>query len=230
MSDWPFGGIPMFSAGLIMSDCPWSFENWSEAGEEKNAKAHYECMPTEEIARLPVGQLAGRDCWLFQWATHPMLKDAIYVTERWGFKVVTSGVWVKRGKGKDGKPGKLAFGSGYVLRCASEPFIIAKVGNPPICSHSVRTVIEAPRGRHSEKPTEAYEACEALAGDVPLVSIFDRKSRPRWTMWGRQAGLFDTNERVSTRQIRAEEKKRAAAERQGQDIQMPLLDLIGSPI
>lgn len=227
MSDWPFGDIPMFSAGIIMADNPWSFDNWSEAGEEKNPKAHYECMPTEEIARLPVGDLAGRDCWLFQWATHPMIKDAIYVTERWGFKVVTSGVWIKRGKDKEGRPGKLAFGSGYVLRCASEPFIIAKVGNPPICSHSIRTVIESPRRRHSEKPPEAYEACEKLAGDVPRISLFDRKSRPGWKMFGRQAGLFDTDEKVPTRQIREQEKLAASGEQREPERPLPLLSLLG---
>ncbi len=222
MNDWPFGDLIPFSYGVIMTDCPWSYENWSEAGEEKNAKAHYECMSTEDIARLPVGTLAAKNCWLVHFGTHPMLRECIQVMERWGFKFVTSGAWAKRGKS-----GKLAFGSGYVLRCASEPFIIGKMGNPPICSHSIRTIIEAPRRRHSEKPPEAYELCEELAGDVKRLSLFDRKSRPGWDTWGNQAGLFDTDQSVSTRQIRAEQKKRAEAERRGQSNQMPLLDWIG---
>lgn len=227
MTDWPFGNLRPFSFGMIMTDCPWSFDNWSEAGEGKNAKAHYECMPTEDIARLPVGQLAAKDCWVFHWATHPMLREAIYVLEQWGAKVVTSGAWVKRGKDKDGKPGKLAFGPGYVLRCSSEPFIIGKFGNPPICSHSIRTVIEAPRRRHSEKPDEAYEVCEVLAGDVQRLSLFDRKSRKNWTMFGDQAGLFDTTETVSTRQLRAQEKLAAAGDRKRQAEAAPLLDFMG---
>jgi N6-adenosine-specific RNA methylase IME4 len=228
VSNWPFGELKPFSYGLIMADPPWLFENYSEKGEEKNASSHYRCMPTHEIAAMPVGHLAMRDCWLLLWATHPMMRQAYDVVDAWGFKEVTSGVWSKRRADKPNKPGVLAFGTGYVLRSASEPFIIAKVGSPPTFSKSIRSVIEAPRTRnHSEKPLAAYEVCEKLFGNVPRLSLFDRKSRDGWTMWGDQAGLFDTNERVSTRQIRAEEKKRAAAERQGQDIQMPLLDLIG---
>lgn len=219
MSDWPFGDLKPFSFGMIMADNPWSFDNWSEAGEGKNAKAHYNCQSTAELAALPVGHLAMRDCWLFQWATHPMLKDAIAVTEAWGFRVVTSGVWVKRGNS-----GKMAFGSGYILRCASEPFIIAKIGNPPIFSKSIRTVIEAPRRRHSEKPIEAYRICERLFGDVPRLSLFDRRTLPNWTMFGDQVGLLDTNEPVSTREIRAQQKRAAAKKRAALE-PTPSLDL-----
>lgn len=222
MSEWPFKDLKPFSFGMIMADNPWSFDNWSEAGEEKNAKSHYECVPTEKLAALPVGHLARRDCWLFQWATHPMLKDAIEVTEAWGFKVVTSGVWVKRGES-----GKIAFGPGYVLRCSSEPFIIAKMGNPPTFSKSIRTVIEAPRRRHSEKPLEAYRMCERLFGDVPRLSLFDRKTLPGWTMFGDQVGLLDSDPPVSTRQIRAQQKRKAAEQQQAIE-PTPLLNWVAA--
>ena len=34
-----------------------AFDHYSEAGQEKSAAAHYELMPMEEIAALPVPQL-----------------------------------------------------------------------------------------------------------------------------------------------------------------------------
>lgn len=37
--------VPLFRYGLIMADPPWSFDNYSPAGEAKNAKAQYEGVP-----------------------------------------------------------------------------------------------------------------------------------------------------------------------------------------
>lgn len=183
---WPFGAIQPFSARVIMADPAWSFSNYSEKGEAKNAKAHYRCMPTDEICALPVGHLASDQCWLWLWATHPMLDAAFTVMSAWGFKFVTSGVWAKRGVS-----GKLAFGPGYILRTSSEPFLIGKIGAPETFSKSIRTVLEAPRLRHSEKPDLAYKTCETLFGPGPRLDLFSRTSRPGWTNWGDQSTLFD---------------------------------------
>lgn len=184
--DWPFGELRPFSFGLLMVDPPWAFENYSDKGEAKNAKAHYRCIPTDELVRWPVGHLAGGDCWIWLWATHPMLPDALRCMSAWGFKFVTSGTWAKRGHS-----GKLAFGPGYVLRTCSEPFLIGKVGEPRTFDKSVRTIIEAPRRRHSEKPAEAYKICERLFGDVPRAEIFSRTDRPGWVSFGDQAGVYN---------------------------------------
>lgn len=178
--------VPPFSADLLMIDCPWSFDNWSVKGEKKNAKAHYACIPTDQLCRMPIGQMAAQDAWAWIWATHPMIDDAVRFTKAQGFKIVTSGVWVKRGAS-----GKLGFGPGYVLRTASEPFILAKVGNPPTFSKSIRTVIEAPRREHSRKPDEAYRAAEQLFGpDARRLDIFSRQVREGWTAVGDQTDHF----------------------------------------
>lgn len=73
---WPFDPLRPLAYDVIMADPPWSFENWSIGGNEKNAKAQYTCMSTPEIGALPVGDLARGDCWLWLWATFPMLPDA----------------------------------------------------------------------------------------------------------------------------------------------------------
>lgn len=199
--------MPM-SFGLILSDCPWSFDNWSASGEVKNAKAQYDCMSTEDIAALPVGHLAAKDCWLVHMATHPMIDDALYVMKRWGFKFVTSGVWVKRGRDTATKKGKLAFGTGYVLRSCSEPFLIGKIGNPPTFSNSIRTVIEAPRRQHSRKPDELFKMAEDLFGDVNRLELFSRQSRPGWSNWGLESTLFDAGEPVSLKRERPVSEER----------------------
>ena len=115
-----------------------------------------------------------------------MIQDGLAVLDAWGFSYVTGGTWVKRGE-----TGKLAFGPGYVFRGNAELVLIGRIGDPPICSRSIRNVIEAPRRRHSEKPDEAYEAAEKLFGPGRRADLFSRKSRPGWQAWGRQAGILD---------------------------------------
>ena len=186
MTPWPFHAMPMFSFDVIMADPPWSFDNWSEGGNAKNAKAQYECMPTADIKRMPVGHLAAGDCWLWLWATYPMLPEAIEVMNAWGFKYVTAGPWVKRGAS-----GKLAMGTGYVLRSCSEIFLIGKNGEPKTHARDVRNVLEAPRREHSRKPDEAYAMAEKLFGPGRRADLFSRESRPGWTSWGNEAKKFD---------------------------------------
>ena len=183
---WPFGEMPPLSYDVIMADPAWSFENWSVAGEAKNAKAQYDCMSTDEICALPVGQLARGDAWLWLWGTYPMLPDALRVMDAWGFRYVTGGPWVKRGRS-----GKLAFGPGYVLRTCSEIFLLGKMGEPVTLNRSTRNVIEAPRRQHSRKPDEAYAVCESLFPAMRRADLFSRTNRPGWDAWGNETGKFD---------------------------------------
>jgi N6-adenosine-specific RNA methylase IME4 len=183
---WPFGTLTPLSYDVIMADPPWDYANWSEGGNAKNAKAQYACMPLAEIAALPVGHLARGDAWLWLWATYPMLPQAMQVMSAWGFPYVTGGTWVKRGAS-----GKLAMGTGYVLRSCSEIFLLGKHGAPRICSRAIRNVIEAPRREHSRKPEEAYAMAETLFGPARRADLFSRASRLGWDAWGNEAGKFD---------------------------------------
>lgn len=184
---WPFGDLRPLSYGLIMVDFPWRFANWSEKGEVKNPIAHYDCMSLADMKALPVAELAAPDCLLWMWATNPMLPQAFEVMAALGFTFKTAGHWVKRTA-----TGKLAFGTGYVLRSAGEPFLIGTIGKP-VTSRSVRSVIEAPVREHSRKPDAAYAAAEALApAAVRRADLFSREVREGWDAWGREAGKFNT--------------------------------------
>lgn len=183
---WPFGTLPPFGFDMLMVDPPWSFALRSDKGEAKSAQAQYACMSLDAIKALPVAQLARGDAFLWLWATNPMLPQALDVMAAWGFTFTTSGTWVKTTSG-----GKIAFGTGYVLRCASEPFLIGKFGHPR-AGRSVRSVIFGPVREHSRKPDEAYDAAEALMpAALRRADLFSRESRPGWTAWGNEAGHFD---------------------------------------
>lgn len=185
MTAWPFGALKMFGYDLIIADPPWSFATWSAKGHGKAPQNHYSCMPLDAIKALPVSQLARGDALLWLWATHPMLPEALGVMAAWGARFVTSGVWVKKTS-----TGKLAFGTGYRLRSASEPFLIGAWGNPetrPV----VRTAIEGRAREHSRKPDEAFAEAERMMPRAFRCELFSRTSRPGWDAWGDEAGKFD---------------------------------------
>ncbi|MGL4442995.1 MAG: MT-A70 family methyltransferase [Alsobacter sp.] len=176
--------------GLVMADPPWRFSTWSDRGvTPKGAGGQYTTMTPAQICELPVRELAADDCVLWLWATNPMLRSAFSVMEAWGFDYVTAGAWVKRTR-----LGKLAFGTGYTLRCAHEPFLIGRRGKPR-WARNVRSVVEGLTREHSRKPDEAYAAAERLAPDVTRrADLFSRESRAGWESWGFEAGKFDARE------------------------------------
>lgn len=51
--------------------------------------------------------------------------------------------------------------------------------------HGVDSVIEAPRGRHSEKPEEAYRRIERVSPG-PRLEMFARAPRDGWDVWGNE--------------------------------------------
>lgn len=172
---------------LIMADPPWNFSAFSERGLRKAPQAHYRCTPTEWIAALPVAEVLGaRDCLLWLWATNPMLQAAMTVMDAWGFRFRTAGHWSKRNPAT----GKQAFGTGYILRCAGEPFLIGTRGTVRT-ARNIRSVIEGPRREHSRKPEEAYSAAEALMPDARRIEVFSRQIRPGWKVWGDETAKFE---------------------------------------
>jgi len=184
--NWPFASLEPQAYDLIMADPPWRFELYSERGEGKSAQAHYATMTLDDIAHLPVADLARGNCLLWLWATAPMLDKQILILKRWGFRFVTSGVWVKKTV-----TGKTDFGTGYVLRSAHEPFLIGAIGEPQT-SRCVRSVVEGVRREHSRKPEAAYRAAEALVpGSVRRADLFSRETRPGWEAWGNEVGKFN---------------------------------------
>ncbi|MFY9293324.1 MAG: MT-A70 family methyltransferase [Methylorubrum rhodinum] len=183
---WPFDPLAPLGFDLIMADPPWRFSLRSFKGEGKSAQAQYACMSLDAIKALPVGHLARGDAILWLWATNPMLPQALDVMAAWGFRFVTAGAWVKTTAS-----GKLAFGTGYVLRSASEPFLIGKFGRP-VTGRAVRSAMVAIAREHSRKPDDAYAAAEALAPRaLRRADLFSRETRLGWDAWGFESGKFD---------------------------------------
>ena len=181
---------------LIMADPPWPSRYWSGSGAGRGPEAHYDCMPWEWIAALPVARLAARDCVLWLWGRNPQAHLFHEVAQGWGFRVSTYGTWVKCTPGwvPNMLMPKLAFGGGKVLRSACEPYLIARRGHGPLRnSRRERGAFHAARREHSRKPDEAYAKAERLfPHHTRRLDLFSRERRPGWTSWGLESGKFDT--------------------------------------
>jgi N6-adenosine-specific RNA methylase IME4 len=186
----PFASLGGQHFDFIMADPPWSYKNYSRKGEHKGAAAQYTCMELADIKALPVAELAAPDCLLMLWATNPLLDRAFEVMAAWDFTFKTAGHWAKYTPG-----GKQAFGTGYLLRAAGEPFLIGTRGRPQV-TRACRSVINGVVRGHSRKPVEAYEWAEELMPHARRIEVFARQSRPGWTTWGDEATKFDEPEDI----------------------------------
>jgi N6-adenosine-specific RNA methylase IME4 len=170
--------LPTKKYGVILADPPWRFETRSENGMDRSADNHYPTMTLTDIENMDLGKIAAEDCVVFLWATPPMLPDAVLAMESWGFEYKTHFVWVKD-----------KIGLGYWNRNQHEVLLIGTKGNIPAPAPGDQwpSVIIAPRGEHSAKPTEVYELIESYFPNLPRIELFSRSDRPEWTHWGLEA-------------------------------------------
>jgi N6-adenosine-specific RNA methylase IME4 len=184
----PFDGLNMFGYDVIVADNPWLFQNYSEKGEEKNATSHYECVPLEEIKKLPVGHLAAENCVLFMWVTNPVLRQGFEVLDAWGFREAGFITWNKTTVNDVD-----VFGTGYNLRCSTEHMILGFLGSPKH-HKSQRTGFRAPVTKiHSQKPEASFQIAEKYLiapKNQKRVELFSRKSRKGWDTAGKEAGKY----------------------------------------
>ena len=98
----------------------------------------------------------------------------------WGFSYVTNFTWCKD-----------KWGLGQYNRCQPELIHLGRRGKvpPPPTKRRLSSVIDARRGRHSEKPAAVYERIETMYPHASKLELFARGSpRPGWAAWGNEAG------------------------------------------
>ena len=175
--------LPSKKYGVIYADPEWRFEPWSrKTGLDRAADNHYPTSVTDVIAERPVEDIAAKDCVLFLWATAPMLPEAMEVLIAWGFDYKTHMVWRKQ------RPGK-GRGTGYWVTGEHELLLIGTHGRVPAPATAMApSVLEAPVGKHSEKPELFAELIEKQFPNVPKIELNCRgKPRPGWDAWGNEA-------------------------------------------
>lgn len=172
--------LPSGPFGCVLADPPWSFRTYGKKNVAPARGAQpYDVMSLQDIAALPVADVAAKDCLLFMWTVSHLQGAAFDVAAAWGFKPVSLAfVWDK---------GRM--GMGYWTRQETEVCHLFKRGKPRRLSKGVRSLIRAPRREHSRKPDEQYERIERLVAG-PYLELFARQARPGWSVWGNETNRF----------------------------------------
>jgi N6-adenosine-specific RNA methylase IME4 len=158
--------------GCIYADPPWLYENQGLRGAAGN---HYGGMSLEELAELPVRELAAEDAHLHLWVTNAFLRQSFDLLDAWGFEFKSKLVWVKP-----------QLGMGNYWRNSHETLLTAVRGDATrFNDHNLRSWLEADRGAHSEKPEEVRGYLER-ASPGPYLELFGRRPVEGWTVFGNQ--------------------------------------------
>lgn len=178
-----------FAAGrrfhTLLADPPWRFRNAGGRPSPENRRLFkYPTMATDEIAALPVADLAGTLAHLYLWVPNALLPDGLQVVAAWGFQYMTNLVWKKtRGDGETH-----GGGVGWYFRNATELVLFGVRGGSPRTLAPARAqvnILEAARREHSRKPDEFYDLIERCSPG-PYLELFARRPRVGWSQWGNE--------------------------------------------
>jgi N6-adenosine-specific RNA methylase IME4 len=162
---------------IIYADPPWKYR-------DQGRKLHYTRQEKDWICNLPVQNILEENCFLFLWATMPLLPESLEVIEKWGFQYKTSGfVWIKRNKKTQST---WFWGMGNWTRANSELCLLATKGKPKRVSAAVHSVVDTPIEKHSKKPDVVKDRIVQLCGDLPRIELFARQKTIGWDSWGNE--------------------------------------------
>lgn len=161
---------------IIYADPPWSYRNKRTGGSMiSGSEAKYSVMSIEDIAKLPVIDIADKNSALFLWTTTPMLQDAFYIMNEWGFKYKTAIYWRKI----------MSLGMGYWYRGQVEVCLLGIRGKVKAFRIQKANFIQTKALRHSQKPKEMRKLIEATKLE-PRIELFAREKVEGWDCWGNE--------------------------------------------
>jgi len=198
--------------GTILIDPPWRFSNRTgKVGPEHKRLYRYKTMSFEEIAQLPIGELALPRSHLYLWCPNALLLEALTIMKRWDFTYKTNIVWykVRKDGGPDGR------GVGFYFRNVTELLLFGVKGKLRTLKpgRTQVNILITRKREHSRKPEEVYDLIERCSPE-PYLELFARERVPRWEQWGDELdtyqqpihpGYTNSQSRVITSQAHANE-------------------------
>ena len=179
---------------IIYADPPYKFGSRLANGNKKNGivnlkqikiSDNYKVMTNKEICELPIKNITKKDAVLFLWTTDAHLEEAIAVINFWGFKYKTIAFnWLKKEKS-----GIQSCYVGFWTAKCGEICLLATKGKMSrfLKKRNVRQLVEATRGKHSEKPNEVRKRIVEMFGkDIPKIELFARQKVEGWDCWGNE--------------------------------------------
>lgn len=167
----------------IVADPPWmvirsSGYAWRQGRPSGDrVPLDYPTMTLEEIAALPVRDLAAKDSHLYIWSTQGYLRETYWIAEAWGFKPISTNVWCKEPRG---------FSAGGTFQSTTEFFLFCRRGHLKTNSDQHTQWYRWPRAAHSQKPEAFMDLVESISPG-PYLELFARRQRLGWDTWGNEA-------------------------------------------
>lgn len=176
LTDKTIAALPEGKYRVLYADPPWEYGDKLIEGYGA-AEHHYPSLSIEELADLPVKDLAGPDAVLFLWVTSPLLADVPVVIEAWDFEYKTSFIW-----------DKVKHNYGHYNSVRHELLLLCTRGSCiPETNKLFDSVVTVERTeKHSEKPEEFRKIIETLYPTGPRIELFARKEVPGWQVWGNE--------------------------------------------
>jgi N6-adenosine-specific RNA methylase IME4 len=172
--------------GTVLADPPWRFINRTgKIAPEHRRLSRYGTMTVDQIAALPIADLAAATAHLYLWVPNALLAEGLAVMAAWGFTYKSNIVWhkIRKDGGPDGR------GVGFYFRNVTELVLFGVRGkNARTLAPGRRQVnfIATRKREHSRKPDELYPIIEACSRG-PFLELFGRGQRKGWKTWGNQA-------------------------------------------
>lgn len=162
----------------IVADPPWNHSDGTGASYSlkgrRDCVLEYSVMSVEEIAALPVPELADDQCSLFLWTTNRFLHEAFHIVEHWNIPHIATLTWNKQ-KGL-GSGGVFYSNIEFILYCRRNLSAPARINS---------RWFDWPRSRHSAKPEAFFDLVESVSPG-PYLELFARRNRLGWSTWGNE--------------------------------------------
>lgn len=167
--------IAMKKYQVIVADPPWQIAKIRKRVRPNQVKMDYPMMSLEQVAALPVSELADDVCTLFLWTIDKYLYSSRAILEAWGFNYHLTMAWDKTN-------GLAMFG----FNRQTEFILVGFKGKHDAypSRKTVRTSFTARSPFHSAKPDEFYAMLDVLPGS--RIDLFARRRRPGWDVWGNE--------------------------------------------
>lgn len=165
--------IPDGKYRVIYADPPWKYGNTmpDNFGEQAD---HYKLMTVDEIAALPIKNLAQDNAVLFLWVTSPILEESFQVVNAWGFTYKSSFVW-----------DKVKHVMGHYNSVRHEILLVCVRGScQPDVQKLFDSVYSEERTEHSRKPEYFREIIDTIYPNGKRIELFARKQSDGWDVWG----------------------------------------------
>ncbi|XP_023264079.1 methyltransferase-like protein 4 [Seriola lalandi dorsalis] len=180
---------------LIVMDPPW---------ENKSVKRsrRYSSLPSSQLKRLPIPQLASTNCLVVTWVTNRpshlrFVRDELY--PHWGIEVVAEWFWVKVTTSGQfvfplDSPHKKPYEVLVLGRYrSSADTSISSLETPEVPVEDSRLIVSVPSALHSQKPSLSEVLKLYVGAEATCLELFARSLQPGWTSWGNEVLKFQNS-------------------------------------